>query len=90
MPPGPGQYGDDRDAHYKKLSGSKMGTSVRKAEFLKTASHGMPESSKYSLYGFTNDPKSGGSKFSFGKDSRFGCKEDGKYRPLAKPGPGHY
>ena len=85
--PAPGQYENPHAAHYKKISGSKMGKDIRKAEFLKTASAGKP-SAAYDLHSFTSDPKAGVSKYSFGKDSRFALKEEGKFAPMTAPGPG--
>lgn len=36
--PGPGSYENGHDLYYKTLAGSKIGTDVRKGDFLKTAS----------------------------------------------------
>jgi hypothetical protein len=87
--PAPGQYENAHAAHYKSISGSKMGKDYRKAEFLKTSSAGKP-SAAYNLHTFTSDPKSGTSKYSFGKNSRFALKEEGKFAPMTAPGPGQY
>lgn len=58
-----------------------MGLSTRKAEFLQTASTGKPTAA-YSLKTFTEDPKAGSAKFSFGKYDRFAMKT------IFEPGPG--
>ena len=47
--PGPGAYENEHKKHYAKIPGSKMGRDVRKAEFLKSASHGKPSANKYEL-----------------------------------------
>ena len=58
-----------------------MGTSVRKAEFLQTASKDKPASSAYNLIDGANE-KSGTSRYSFGKNERFA------FRVTNAPGPG--
>lgn len=55
--PGPGAYEDGRRVHYTRIPGSKMGKDVRKAEFLKTASHGKPATGSYAQIDFISDPK---------------------------------
>ena len=69
--PGPGNYDDERELHYKSIPGSKMGKDMRKSDhFLHTSSYKKQTPGTYNLHNFANNEYMGVPKFSFGKDSR--------------------
>ena len=80
--PGPGNYDDCIDLHYKSIPGSKMGKDARKSYFLKTTVSGNPDAGNYNIPGFKK--LNGSASYSFGKSKR------DEPLPCGPPGPGAY
>ena len=89
--PGPGYYDDMRQLHYKNMSGSKMGTDIRKAQFLKANGHTTPGPGSYAG-NTTFIDKTAAPKFGFGSSKRekdyIGLSKTNK--SITGPGPGSY
>ncbi len=82
--PGPGNYENPNELHYKKISGSKIGKDGRSSFFLKTSVTGTPDAGNYEKPGFATI--NANPKFSIGKSLRDLPSEG---RP-SSVGPGSY